>query len=183
MFAIANTDLDWFGQLRNDGYEQTPVNFWTPTPWNIKELQQGNRLYFMLKSPIRKIGGYGKFREYKNMSTTEAWNKYGKNNGVESLDELEKRTKFYSSKRSINNLVNEIGCILLEDINLFDDNEFTSPESLLGVGFSKQIVKIKYYEEYARGSFPRAVKNPSPTKWKRIRFRLIQVKTARLAQV
>ena len=49
----------------------------------------------MLKSPIRKIGGYGKFREYKNMSTTEAWNKYGKNNGVESLDELE-RTKFYS---------------------------------------------------------------------------------------
>ena len=96
---------------------------------------------------------------------------------------MEKRTKFYSSKRSINNLVNEIGCILLEDINLFDDNEFTSPESLLGVGFSKQIVKIKYYEEYARGSFPRAVKNPSPTKWKRIRFRLIQVKTARLAQV
>ena len=37
------------------------VNFWTPTPWGVKGLRKGDRLYFMLKAPVRKIGGYGIF--------------------------------------------------------------------------------------------------------------------------
>ena len=70
-FGIANTDLNWFSQLRNEGYSQSPINFWTPTPWNIKKLQKGDFLYFMLKSPIRKIGGYGRFVEYKKSKVPE----------------------------------------------------------------------------------------------------------------
>ena len=146
-FGIANTDLNWFSQLRNEGYNQSLINFWTPTPWNIKKLQKGDFLYFMLKSPIRKIGGYGRFVEYKNMSITDAWNKYGKNNGVLSLNDLEGRTKFYAGKRSIKKPVNEIGCILLEELELFDDNKFKTPESLLNVSFPRQVVKIKFYEQ------------------------------------
>ena len=132
-FGIANTDLNWFSQLRNDGFNQSLVNFWTPTPWNIKRLKKDDFLYFMLKSPIRKIGGYGKFVEYKNMSTSAAWNKYGTNNGVLSLNDLNARTDFYNHKNSQSSSLNQIGCILLDEIELFDDNQFKAPESLLGV--------------------------------------------------
>jgi len=59
MFAVAPTDLDWFQQLRTEGVNGNVINFWTPTPWNISKFKKGERLYFMLKSPIRKIGGYG----------------------------------------------------------------------------------------------------------------------------
>ena len=68
MFAISPTDLNWFQQLRTEGLQGNVINFWTPTPWNISRLKSGDNLYFMLKSPIRKIGGYGKFVEYKNMN-------------------------------------------------------------------------------------------------------------------
>jgi putative restriction endonuclease len=53
--AIAPTDIDWFNNLKEQTH--TIVNFWTPTPWNIKKLENGDKLYFMLKKPIRKIGG------------------------------------------------------------------------------------------------------------------------------
>ena len=75
MFAIAPTDLNWFQQLRTEGVHGNVINFWTPTPWNISRLKKGDKLYFMLKSPIRKIGGFGKFVEYKNMKHM----KHGKN--------------------------------------------------------------------------------------------------------
>ena len=73
MFAISPTDRDWFHFLRATGYN-SEINFWTPTPWNISRLSKGDRLYFMLKAPIRKIGGYGHFFEYKNVTVNEAWN-------------------------------------------------------------------------------------------------------------
>ena len=68
MFAISPTDLNWFQQLRTEGLQGNVINFWTPTPWNITRLKSGDNLYFMLKSPIRKIGGYGKLVEYKMKS-------------------------------------------------------------------------------------------------------------------
>ena len=88
MFAIAPTDINWFEQLRSNGLNGNVVNFWTPTPWNIKNLKKGDKLYFMLKSPIRKIGGFGKFLQYKNMTTSAAWSIYGRDNGVENLTQL-----------------------------------------------------------------------------------------------
>jgi len=147
-FAIAPTDLSWFRQLRTEGIKSNIINFWTPTPWNIKQLSKGNKLYFMLKSPIRKIGGYGKFFEYKNMSISEAWNNYGRDNGVESFIDLKKRTSEYLNKRSIYD-INEnsiIGCILLEGAEFFNDEDFLSPEKDMEVSFPKEVVKIKYFE-------------------------------------
>ena len=49
-FAIANTDLDWFGQLRNDGYEQSPVNFWT-LPLGILKIYKRETNYFLCLNP------------------------------------------------------------------------------------------------------------------------------------
>lgn len=92
------------------------VNFWTPTPWNIRKLTEGDTTLFLLKSPFRKICGYGSFKYYENLSIEEAWLKFGSGNGVDSLFDLisiidyliDKR---FSSYRILENT--EIGCIVL----------------------------------------------------------------------
>ena len=148
MFAIAPTDLDWFQQLRTDGVKGDVINFWTPTPWNISRLQVNDKLYFMLKSPIRKIGGFGKFVEYKNMRASEAWRKYGRDNGVENLSQLISRTDKYKAKHTKKNLIPNpvIGCILLKDPEFYDNDNLKTDKSE-GIDFPKQVVKIKYYRK------------------------------------
>ena len=146
--AISPTDLDWFHQLRAESLEDDVINFWTPTPWNLKKISRGDNYYFMLKSPIRKIGGYGKFLEYKIMKASEAWKIYGRYNGVENLSELIDRTSKYASKHSTKTITNDpkIGCIILEKPIFFEDTDFIKPEDL-GTTFAKQIVTIKIFEE------------------------------------
>jgi len=148
MFAVAPTDLDWFQQLRSEGVKGEVINFWTPTPWNISRLQANDKLYFMLKSPIRKIGGYGTFVEYKNMKASDAWRVYGRDNGVENLSELISRTDGYKSKNTKKELTidPEIGCILLKDLEFYDDNNFKTDEED-GISFPKQVVKLKYFNK------------------------------------
>jgi putative restriction endonuclease len=148
MIAIANTDLDWFEVLSEE--PPTPeINFWTPTPWNISGLEQGDRFYFLLKAPYRKIGGYGHFRSYENMSAREAWNRFGKGNGVSNLAELIARTSKYASRHSttfVPTVNPEIGCIILDRPVFFDENEFFRPEEY-GKSFPRQVVKLKYFDE------------------------------------
>ena len=148
MFAVAPTDLDWFQQLRTDGVKGDVINFWTPTPWNISRLQVNDKLYFMLKSPIRKIGGFGKFVEYKNMRASEAWRKYGRDNGVENLSQLISRTDKYKAKHTKKNLIPDpvIGCILLNDPEFYDNDNLKTDKSE-GIDFPKQVVKIKYFRK------------------------------------
>lgn len=147
MIAIAPTDLDWFTQLRQGSLPEL-VNFWTPTPWNVRGLGTGDRLYFLLKAPIRKIGGFGAFVRYENLSVEHAWKKYGVGNGVQSLDELLERTRGYVGQRSVKGSVEvdtDIGCIVLSRLVLFDDSDFFAPESK-GLSFPRQVVKIKYFK-------------------------------------
>jgi putative restriction endonuclease len=125
------------------------INFWTPTPWNVSRLASGDKLYFMLKSPIRKIGGYGQFVEYKNMSVNDAWNKYGFKNGCTSKQELIERLDKYkasnsSDERSVTD--SEIGCIVLTNAVYYDDDKFLDLDNY-EIDFSRFIVKIKYYNE------------------------------------
>ena len=155
MFAVAPTDLDWFSQLRREGIKGDVINFWTPTPWNINRLEVNSKLYFMLKSPVRKIGGYGKFVEYKNMKASEAWKIYGRDNGVENLSQLVSRTDLYKSRHSVKKPLlpdPEIGCILLKDPEFYENEDLQSDKTF-GINFPKQIVKLKYFrakEKYTR---------------------------------
>ena len=137
MFAIANTEIKWADFLKENGLTSN-VNFWTPTDWKVSGLKKGARLYFMLKSPIRKIGGYGTFIEYKTMSVYDAWDKFGIRNGCDSLLELERRLTEYKSKVTLST----IGCIVLEDLCFYDTP--IDPASV-GVIFPKEVVKLKYY--------------------------------------
>ena len=149
MFAISPTDIDWFyfNKMRN---QTNSINFWTPTPWNIKRLNHGDRLYFMLKSPIRKIGGFGIFNNYENLSIPDAWEKFGYGNGVESKPRLIKRLNKYLSKNTSLNAgleSHQIGCISLNNCEFWEDIQFIDIEQTIHE-FKKNIVKIKFFNEY-----------------------------------
>lgn len=163
MFGIACTDKDWFDCLR-----ATPrigiVNFWTPTPWNIKKLSPGQHFYFMLKAPIRKIGGYGEFQSYENMTIEAAWNRFGPANGVASRDELlSKITRF---KKGHNG---DIGCILLSKSIFFDDSGFIDP-SQANIEFPRNVVTWKSFPGDKVALFPNPPQGPP--------FRLVGVEPA-----
>jgi putative restriction endonuclease len=148
MFAISPTDNNWFKFLKKEGFN-SEVNFWTPTPWNVSRLSAGNRLYFMLKSPIRMIGGYGQFLEYKNTTVNEAWNEFGLKNGCASKKEFTERLNKYKSERSKDDtsvVDSEIGCIILTNAVFFDDDDFLDLDNF-EIDFSRFIVKIKYFDE------------------------------------
>ena len=146
MFAIAPTDVDWFLALRQ-GSPGRMVNFWTPTPWHVKGLHPGDRLYFMLKAPIRKIGGFGSFVSYSDMTAENAWAAYGLGNGVSSRDALVVKINDFAEKRSKGYRPSSdpvIGCIELSDFVALDDAGFLAPEDH-GHPFPRQIVKLKYF--------------------------------------
>ncbi len=152
MFAISPTDIDWFEFLKQNGIHSN-VNFWTPTPWNIKGLKPGDRLYFMLKSPIRKIGGFGQFVEYKNLTAAQAWNAFGFGNGRNTRQELVDDIQEYINKNSknfggqpIDVNTYEIGCIVLKNCEYWDTVAYIDP-STQNINFARQIVKLKYFDQ------------------------------------
>jgi putative restriction endonuclease len=147
MIGIAPTDLDWFESLREEQYPSV-VNFWTSTPWNPRRLDEGDRFYFLLKAPYRMIGGYGYFSYYENMTAKEAWNRFGKGNGVNNLSELVARASRYAERHSIAFAPTEnpeIGCIVLSQTVFFDDDQFFRPEDY-GLSFPREVVKFKYFD-------------------------------------
>lgn len=153
MFAISPTDKNWFEYLKKSGFNSN-VNFWTPTPWNIRQLNSGDRLYFMLKSPIRKIGGFGEFVTYKNLTARQAWNEFGYRNGRNSRQEFIDSIQEYIGKNSIRaggKIINidtyEIGCIVLNNCQFWDEDSFINAETH-NIKFATQVVTIKYFTEY-----------------------------------
>lgn len=145
MFAIAITDNEWFSNVRSAKY--STANFWTPTPWSVRKLSAGDRWYFMRKSPIRLIGGYGNFASYSEMTIEDAWMAFGTQNGINDEKGLFKKIEEIASKRSTKFASSKsylIGCIQLSDI-------YTSPDtahvSLMktSLEFPEQIVKFKYF--------------------------------------
>ena len=103
----------------------------------------------MLKSPIRKIGGYGEFVRYTDMTASNAWSTYGLGNGVDSRDELVAKIERFAEKRSKSFVATDnplIGCIELTDVVTLDNERFLGPEEC-GHIFPKQVVKLKYFNE------------------------------------
>lgn len=80
MLAVALTDDYWFNFLRRNQITDR-VNFWTPSPWNLRRLEPGSCFYFMRRAPIRLLGGAGRFVRYGNMTISNAWEQYELGNG------------------------------------------------------------------------------------------------------
>ena len=151
MFAISTTDNNWFKFLKDNDFNSF-VNFWTPTPWNIKTIKNGERWYFLLKSPIREIGGFGEFSEYKNLTAIEAWRLYGHKNGTDDLDQFIKNIQLYINKNRFSgtkiDIENyQIGCIILKNCQFWEPEDYKKAEDYQ-IEFGKQVVKYKYFEQY-----------------------------------
>ncbi len=149
MFAIAPTDLSWFTRMREEPPGRV-VNFCDPTPWGVKRLREGDRLYFMLKAPVRRVGGYGAFVRYVDMTAADAWATYGLGNGVDSQEELVRKIETFAEKRSkgFTSTGNPlIGCIELADVVTLDDDRFIDPAAC-GHSFPNEVVKLKYFHEH-----------------------------------
>lgn len=147
MFAIANTDYDWYTMLKEKGITDE-VNFWTPTPWNIRKLKTGDKFYFRLKAPHSKIAGYGLFSYYKNMTADEAWRMFKERNGVKNKQQLIDRSNWYISKNSHTFDVSDnpiIGCIVLTNVFFYKEDNYFYPEEY-GLSFRYNIVTFKYFE-------------------------------------
>lgn len=144
--GLAVTDLRWHSRMlveRPIGL----VNFWTPTPWKVR-LEPGTRFGFMLKAPVRKIGGFGHFVRYEELDVRAAWQRWGPANGVETLEELTARIREFTARRSIRSSEAPnpvIGCIILADCVFLDEEEFCVPEDI-GLPFPAPIVKWKRFE-------------------------------------
>lgn len=147
--AAAPITRDWLEHLKEQPL--TEVNFWTPTPWNVRRLQAGDTFYFLLKAPIRKIGGYGRFIRYENLTPRDAWDKYGKGNGVTTVEDLiskvgriaGRRSKLFKSDNDY-----KIGCIVLNDPVFFDEEDYIAVGKM-GMSFPAKVVKHKYFREDA----------------------------------
>jgi len=148
MFAISPTDIDWFNFIKANSFV-SEVNFWTPTSWNISRLKPGDKFYFMLKAPIRKIGGGGTFKEYIDLSIEKAWNRFGLKNGCANKRELIDRLNRYRTKRSTEEGISsegKIGCIILQDVEVWDEDKYVDLKDT-SISFPDQVVKIKYFTE------------------------------------
>lgn len=154
MLAVGLTDLDWFAYLR-DGPALEEVNFWTPTPWGIRNLHSGDLWYFLLKSPVRKVGGWGTFASYEEMGTTAAWDRFGPGNGVPDLVTLAAKTGGYATKHAVSDAGEEdrtIGCIVLRNPVLLEDAQMRTPDQL-GAPVPNPVVKYKTFPSLDRLDF------------------------------
>jgi len=146
---VALTDYDWYSFLI-DHYVNDKVNFWTPTPWNVKKLGIGDKTYFLLKEKFgRKICGWGNFVKYEIKNIPSAWNEYGLGNGVRSLEEFRYRVKKYAEKNSktgYKGIPHEIGCLILDNVCLLPENMQKLPSDC-GWDIPKTVVKYKYVND------------------------------------
>ncbi|HEV2596446.1 MAG TPA: HNH endonuclease [Sphingomicrobium sp.] len=146
MFALAVTDPRWHDQMLSDPPTGL-VNFWTPTPWKV-QLKPGSRWGFMLKSPIRRIGGFGSLVTYEEVTVEHAWERWGLANGVQSLADFRSRIIGFASRRSSAPIIGNdptIGCVLLDACVFLPADQQPTPEEL-GLSFQPQIVKWKGFE-------------------------------------
>lgn len=122
-FYVGITDTSWFNLLKEDyknGEIGKRVNFWTPGTREFKAIEPGELFLFKLhnkKSTGEKgeIVGGGYFAYYEQMSIPDAWEKYGRGNGRESLQKMQESLKGMQQKNNMQTGV-EIGCIILENV-------------------------------------------------------------------
>ena len=137
-YVVAVTDNLWFYQLKTSN-DLNEINFWTPTPWNPRQLTKGDKWFFLLKAPIRKIAGYGHFVRYEELTLDQAWDKYKTSNGCRDIESMRNRIENYKSKNSIRKY-NKIGCIILNQNEFWDKGVNISKKD-----FSPNIVTFKYF--------------------------------------
>ena len=135
-FLVRITELNWIDGLRQQSGQSGQVNLWSTDMRNFRALVQGELLVFKLKKGEGDcIVGCGTFAGYSKMPISSAWNKYGTNNGAQSMQELIDRVRHNrQAKRNSSNRkaqwnyapvgqATTIGCIVLNDFQVMRLND------------------------------------------------------------
>lgn len=146
VFYVGITDSNWYSLLRDDynkGLLAKQVNFWTPGTREFKVIERGDLFLFKLHNKKStgengEIVGGGFFSYYERMTISDAWVKFGRANGRESLDSMQKSLEGMQEKIRTQSRV-EIGCIILENV-FFLDKWIDEPSD-----WGKSIVSGKKY--------------------------------------
>lgn len=115
-FYVGVTDRQWFRFLRNEPVLDE-VNFWSPGGRTINA-GRGIPFLFKLKAPENAIGGGGFISFVERMPILDAWEFFGRENGVPSLEEL--RLRIEANRRAPTTVEDIIGCFVLSNPFFFD---------------------------------------------------------------
>jgi hypothetical protein len=133
--CIYITDPDWLSALEKSGV-RTSVNFWRKDRRKLS-LLPGSPFYFKLKGSM-EIGGRSYFRKQLQLTTNEAWTRFGIGNGVASLAELITRTDAVLQLTS-----DSINCLVLDGLEILPD----SARPMLSLDqFPPGIMNCKFFE-------------------------------------
>lgn len=143
---VANTDYDWFTQLRAIEPPIDEVNFWKPgSGTNFSALVPGEPLFFKLKAPHNAIAGDGYFAHFSRLPVSMVWQVYGEANGARSYSEMRDRlirirTRFERDTDPKQDFW--IGCILVNQPVFFDEHDWVRTPN----DFKGQTVQGKTYD-------------------------------------
>lgn len=109
---VGVADKAWFDFL--SGAQPDEVNFWAPSGrTNFRALQPGELFLFKLHAPNNFIVGGGVFSSSSNLPLSIAWDAFGAQNGVPSLEEMRRRIVKYRNDPLPRGVDPTIGCRVL----------------------------------------------------------------------
>lgn len=138
---ILNTDFDWYQSLRAQP-QLDEVNFWRPGKQGVNA-ERGTPMIFKLKSPQNAICGFGFFSRYQRIPLWQAWEIFGKANGVNAESELLDRLRRIATRNAIEFARDpQIGCLVLVQPVFFAPDEWIEIPN----DWSPNIVANKVYD-------------------------------------
>jgi putative restriction endonuclease len=118
---IAHTDHGWWRFLK-DRQSIREVNFWRPGGRRFAALSPGEPLFFRLKSPINRIGGFGLFARFATLPVWRAWEVFGEANGV--ADEAVLLERLGRLARRPVGISDSIGCIAVNECVFLEPDDW-----------------------------------------------------------
>ena len=122
LYWVGITDKDWFEALRQRQPDE--VNFWSPSPQPARNMEPGWPFLFKLHAPDNYVVGGGHFIKHTVLPCSLAWDAFGENNGVSSLDELVRKIGQHQASGAKVSSGTEIGCNLLIQPFFLDEEDW-----------------------------------------------------------
>ena len=154
---VGVTDRDWI-RLLSERADVDQVNFWLPSATQgFRALDHGDLFLFKSKADNgNQIVGAGVFDTFVRARVLDAWDWFGADNGVGSLDQFVERVRKYRHVQDRLPYDTEIGCVLLRMVEFFP----TARRLAAPTDWSSEIVRGRGYDTddlSADHSVPRAV--------------------------
>src|SRR5262245_49722976 len=121
----------------------TEVNFWQPSGGReFRVLTPGEPFFFKTHYPHNRVVGGGFYSGFAQLTISEAWELFGEDNGVESLERMRRRVSRYRRQPIGPGEDPVIGCVFVRDTVFFPLDASAEPPP----DFAPNIVQGKSYD-------------------------------------